>query len=129
VRGGSALALMLSVLTLCGCEELAIRDMPSLFVPGFQHSEVVGIVAGLGTTCAALPDLITMFKRHSSSGMNPTMAAIMGIFQIVWVYYGLLIVSRPVVVWNVIAIVINLLSVWAYYHFRAPKMRGLRHER
>ena len=41
----------------------------------------------------------------------------MGVFQIVWIYYGLLIVSRPVVVWNLIAVVTNFLSVGAYFHF------------
>jgi len=50
-------------------------------------------------------------------GMNPRMAAIMGIFQILWVYYGLLILSRPVIVWNVIAVLINFVSVAAYFHF------------
>ena len=45
------------------------------------------------------------------------MAGIMGVFQIVWVYYGLLIVSRPVIVWNMIAVVINFLSVSAYFYF------------
>jgi MtN3 and saliva related transmembrane protein len=45
------------------------------------------------------------------------MAAIMGVFQIFWVYYGLLIASRPVVLWNVIGVATNLLSVAAYYHF------------
>jgi len=49
--------------------------------------------------------------------MNPRMAAIMGVFQILWVYYGLLILSRPVIAWNVIAILINSLSVGAYFHF------------
>jgi uncharacterized protein with PQ loop repeat len=49
--------------------------------------------------------------------MNPRMAAIMGVFQILWVYYGLLIASRPVIAWNVIAVVINFLSVGAYRHF------------
>jgi len=29
----------------------------------------------------------------------------------------LLIVSRPVVIWNVVAIVINFLSVGAYFYF------------
>ena len=47
----------------------------------------------------------------------------MGVFQIVWVYYGLLIASRPVIVWNLIAIVINFLSVGAYLHFVAVKGR------
>ena len=58
-----------------------------------------------------------MLRRHSASGMNLRMAAIMGVFQIVWVYYGLLIESRPVIVWNAIAILINFLSVGAYRHY------------
>jgi MtN3 and saliva related transmembrane protein len=41
----------------------------------------------------------------------------MGVFQILWVYYGLLIASRPVVIWNVIAVLVNSLSVGAYFHF------------
>ena len=74
-------------------------------------------MAGFGTTFAAVPDLIKMLKRRSSKGMNPTMAGIMGTFQIVWVYYGLLILSRPVVAWNIVAVVINFLSVGAYLRF------------
>lgn len=65
--------------------------------------EIIGFVAGFGTTFAALLDLIAMLKRRSCQGMNPTMAAIMGTFQIVWVYYGVLVGSRPVFVWNTIA--------------------------
>ena len=81
---------------------------------------MLGFVAGFGTTFAAVPDLVAMLRRRSSEGMNPTMAAIMGIFQILCVYYGLLIASRPVIVWNVVAVLINFLSVRAYLHFR-PK--------
>ena len=41
------------------------------------------------------------------------MAAIMGIFQIIWIYYGLLIASRPVIAWNMIAVLIKYLNVYA----------------
>ena len=41
----------------------------------------------------------------------------MCIFQVFWIYYGLLIASRPVIAWNVIAVLINFLSVYAYRHF------------
>lgn len=109
--------LLLSMITLYGCGDLAIRDTSSLLVPRFQRSEILGFVAGFGTTFAAVPDLVAMLKRRSSAGINPRMAGIMGVFQIVWVYYGLLIASRPVIVWNVIAVVINFLSVGAYLHF------------
>ena len=110
-------AVLLSVITLYGCEELTIQDTSSLLLPRFQKSEVLGVIAGFGTTFAAVPDLIRMFKRRSSKGINPTMAGIMGVFQIVWVYYGLLIASRPVIVWNVVAVVINFMTVGAYFRF------------
>jgi MtN3 and saliva related transmembrane protein len=71
----------------------------------------------LGTTFAAVPDLVAMLKRRSSAGMNPRMAAIMGTFQILRVYYGLLIASQPVIAWNVVAVLINFLSVGAYGYF------------
>jgi MtN3 and saliva related transmembrane protein len=112
-----AIALLLCALVLGGCESLAIHDTSSLLVPRFQRSEVFGFLAGLGTTFAAVPDLIRMIKRQSSKGINPTMAGIIGVFQIVWIYYGLLIASRPVIAWNMIGVIINLLTVGAYVRF------------
>jgi MtN3 and saliva related transmembrane protein len=109
--------LLLSVLPLHGCEELVIRDTSSLLIPRFQRSEILGFVAGFGTTFAAVPDLLAMLNRRSSAGMNPRMAGIIGVFQIAWIYYGLLIASRPVIVWNMIGVLINFLSVGAYLYF------------
>jgi MtN3 and saliva related transmembrane protein len=111
-----ALMFLISI-SLCGCQDLVPRDTQSLLIPRFHRSEIVGFIAGLGTTFAAVPDLLAMLRRRSATGMNPRMAGIMGIFQILWVYYGLLILSRPVIAWNVIAILINSLSVAAYVHF------------
>ena len=109
--------LLPGMAALEGCHALGIHDTTSLISPAIERSEVVGLVAGFGTTFAALPDLLAMLKRRSSAGMNPRMAAIMCVFQFAWVYYGLLIASRPVVIWNVVAIVINGLSVGAYLYF------------
>ena len=116
--------LALGLITLCGCQELIPHDTQSLLAPRFQRSEIIGFLAGLGTTFAAVPDLIAMIKRRSSAGMNPRMAGIIGVFQLLWVYYGLLIASRPVIAWNVIAVLINFLCVGAYGYFvRAERAR------
>jgi MtN3 and saliva related transmembrane protein len=109
--------LMVSVLTLYGCEDLVIRDTSSLLIPRFSRSEILGFVAGFGTTFAAVPDLIAMLRARSSAGMNPRMAGIIGVFQIAWVYYGLLIVSRPVILWNMLGVLINFVNVGAYLYF------------
>ena len=115
--------LFLDMIALYGCQDLVTHDTSSLFVPRFLRSEIFGFVAGLGTTFAAVPDLVAMLRRQSSAGINPRMAAIMGVFQILWVYYGLLIASRPVIAWNVIAVLINFLSVGAYRHFVRKERR------
>jgi MtN3 and saliva related transmembrane protein len=122
-NAASLAGFLLGLMVLCSCEGLAPRDTSSLLVPRFQRSEIVGFAAGFGTTFAAMPDLIAMLRRRSSAGMNPRMVAIMGVFQILWVYYGLLIASRPVIAWNVIAVFINFLNVGAYLHFVRKEKR------
>ena len=121
------LALLgIGLMTLSGCDDLVPQDVASLLVPKFQTSEIVGFLAGFGTTFAAVPDLIAMFRRRSSLGMNPRMAGIMGAFQILWVYYGLLISSRPVIAWNLIAVVTNSFSIGAYLYFVRKERRERR---
>jgi len=110
------LFLILILVSLTGCQQLTI-DTGRLVKRDVQLSEIVGLLAGFGTTFAAFPDLMAMLKRRSSLGMKPRMSAITGTFQILWIYYGLLIVSRPVVVWNVVAVLINFLTVGAYTYF------------
>lgn len=96
-----------------------------MIVSDWQRSEIVGLVAGFGTTFAALPDLVKMMRRRSCKGMNPTMAAILALFQVVWIYYGVLIASRPLVAWNVIAVLINSLSVVVYLRLaRSEKVQA-----
>jgi len=123
---GSAIPLffLISGIIFAGCEELIPRDTVSLLAPRFHRSEIVGLVAGFGTTFAAVPDLLAMLRRRTSQGMNPRMAAITGSFQILWVYYGLLIVSRPVMVWNIIAVATNFFSVGAYLYFARHERRN-----
>jgi uncharacterized protein with PQ loop repeat len=124
--GAMPAVFLLSLIALCACQGLTPQDTQSLLAPRFARSEVFGFIAGFGTTFAVVPDLIAMLRRRSSAGMKPRMAAIIGVFQVFWIYYGLLISSRPVIAWNLLGVLINFLSVgaWAYYA-RRERERGL----
>jgi MtN3 and saliva related transmembrane protein len=67
--------LLQKVVVLCGREALAVHDTSSLLVPKFQRSEVLGLVAGIGTMFAAVVDLLALFKWRSSKRMIPMLAA------------------------------------------------------
>jgi len=119
------LAVVLSaVSTFCGCHDLVPRDTASLLIPRMTRAEIFGFVAGLGTTFAAMPDLIVMLRRRSHLGINPRMASISALFQLFWIYYGLLIASRPVIAWNAIAVLINGTNVIVYRHFLLKLMKS-----
>ena len=68
-KGVVLAVLVLGLLPLVGCQDLVI-DKEKLFQPG-EVSEIVGFLAGFGTTFAAVPDLLAMLRRRSSAGMNP----------------------------------------------------------
>ena len=56
--------LFLVLLTLYGCQDVVPRDTQSLLSAKFQRSEIVGFVAGFGTTFAVIPDLVAMLRRR-----------------------------------------------------------------
>jgi len=81
-------AVSLSVIPLAACQQHLVIDTDRIIKSHIDLPEIVGIVAGVGTTFAAFPDLLAMLRRRSSDGMNPRMGAIMGAFPILWVYYA-----------------------------------------
>ncbi|MBO3459691.1 SemiSWEET family sugar transporter [Aetokthonos hydrillicola] len=110
-------AFVLAMLTTISA---ATPTLAETFQKSSSHSsavEGIGLIAGCGTTFAALPDFITMLKRRSTKGFNPRMAAITGIFQVIWVVYGYLIAAPAVITWNVIGVTTNATTVIAYIHF------------
>jgi hypothetical protein len=57
-------AVVVCLVPLAGCQYLVI-DKEKLFRLG-EVSEIVGFLAGFGTTFAAVPDLLAMLRRRSA---------------------------------------------------------------
>ena len=111
--------LVSSFVTLGACQDLTPHHLELLVKPNTEFVRDCWFSGG------ARDDLVAMLKRRSCLGMNPRMGTIRGVFQPLWIYYGLLIASRPVIVWNKIAVCVNFLTVGAYAYFvRKEKGRG-----
>ena len=65
-KGVVLAVLVLGLLPLVGCQDLVI-DKEKLFRPG-EVSEIVGFLAGFGTTFAAVPDLLAMLPAAVKRG-------------------------------------------------------------
>jgi len=81
--------------------------------------EVIGIIAAIFTTSSFLPQAIKVVRTKDTHSISLVMYVlfIMGVFM--WLIYGAMIGSRPIVVANVITI--SLASIILFYKIKEPK--------
>src|SRR4029453_14529835 len=77
-----------------------------------RHDQRISERLGMGKTGHKAR---AMFDRYSIASTK----------ELLWVYYGLLILSRPVIVWNIVAVVINFWSVAVSFRFAPPRRESL----
>lgn len=67
---------------------------------------LLGLIAGAFTTFSALPQLLRALRTKSSGDISPAMLASMILGTILWVIYGAVIGSLPLILWNVASCII-----------------------
>lgn len=72
-----------------------------------MNPEIIGIVAGVFTTFATLPQIIKMYKIKEARDISLLMFLSIIVGVILWLIYGVLIHSTVLVGWNVIALMLN----------------------
>ena len=89
-----------------------------------MNPETIGLVAGLFTTAATIPQIIKSYRTKSVKDISLVMFTSLVIGISLWLYYGFLIESLPVIFWNIAALSLNLtiLIQKLYYGSRTKKV-------
>ncbi|HXY47132.1 MAG TPA: SemiSWEET transporter [Thermoplasmata archaeon] len=74
--------------------------------------ESIGLVAGVCTTAAFLPQAIRVWRLKRADEISFTTFLAFSVGTIVWLLYGLLIGSIPVILANAITTVLALTILW-----------------
>jgi len=70
--------------------------------------EILGLVAGIFTSSAVLPQLITTIKKKKASDVSTLMFVVMLTGNALWVYYGIDKKDIPIIATNVFTICLNV---------------------
>jgi MtN3 and saliva related transmembrane protein len=83
-------------------------------------TESIGSMAGFCTTLSMLPQLHSIWKRKSARDLSLAMFLVFGLGVSLWLTYGLLIASPPVIAANsaTLALVIVILALKLRYDKR-----------
>ena len=69
--------------------------------------DVTGFVAGTLTTAAFLPQVIKTYKSKSTRDISLVMWAMLNIGIVIWIFYGYLTGSMPLMVTNGITLILS----------------------
>jgi MtN3 and saliva related transmembrane protein len=72
---------------------------------------VLGLVAGLMTTIGFVPQIIKGYRSKSMRDVSLIMPILLAVGMLFWLIYGIWLDSLPLVLWNAIALILNLIII------------------
>ena len=76
-------------------------------------SEILGLVAGLFTTFAIIPQIMRVYKLKSAREISVIYNTTMLLGIILWLVYGIILGLVPIIIWNIIGALLNILLLLA----------------
>jgi MtN3 and saliva related transmembrane protein len=68
----------------------------------------LGLVAGLLTTTGFVPQLVKGFRTKRMGDVSLVMPILLATGMALWLGYGVLIESWPIIFWNAVALILNI---------------------
>ncbi len=83
-----------------------------------DYVQMIGVVAGMLTTIAFLPQVIKTWKSKSAKDLSLGMFSIFCAGVILWLIYGILIGNLPIILANLTTLVLSLTLLVFKFKFK-----------
>ncbi|HPO50158.1 MAG TPA: SemiSWEET transporter [Spirochaetota bacterium] len=86
--------------------------------------EIFGFIAGILTTSAFLPQLVKIIKSRHTKDLSIIMYLLFCSGIVLWIVYGVALRSLPIIIFNVITLVLNLIILFIIVFNKINKTGG-----
>ena len=83
-----------------------------------ETSTIIGIIAGILTSCSMLPQLIKAIRTRDTKDLSTFMVVLLAVGLGMWVYYGFLRDDMPIIFTNSFAFAVNLTLLFLHLKFK-----------
>lgn len=84
---------------------------------------LLGLSAGLLTTVGFIPQIIKGYRTKHMGDVSLFMPILLGIGMFMWFTYGVYLNNMPIIVWNLVALTLNVTMIALILRYRG---RGCR---
>ncbi|WP_018263378.1 SemiSWEET family sugar transporter [Methylobacterium sp. WSM2598] len=85
---------------------------------------LLGIVAGLCTTGSFVPQVVKAWRDGETSAISTRMYVIISVAFVLWLGYGLVIGSWPIIIFNVLNLGLSGVILFLKLRAASPRRRG-----
>lgn len=78
---------------------------------------VLGLAAGFLTTIGFVPQLVKGYRTKRMDDVSLVMPMLLSAGMALWLGYGIMIDSLPIIFWNIVALVLNLGMIFLKIRF------------
>ena len=78
----------------------------------------IGIIAGILTTGAFLPQVAQILKTRNTRSISLAMYLLSSVGVVIWIFYGLKIRAPPIIIFNIINLVLMLIIIGAKLYWK-----------
>ena len=83
----------------------------------------IGLIAGLLTTTAFIPQVLKIYRTKSGKDISARMISLFTAGLVLWLIYGILLRSMPLILSNVVTLVLSLAIIALKIRYRDPQQR------
>jgi MtN3 and saliva related transmembrane protein len=80
--------------------------------------DIIGLVAGLLTTTAFIPQVLKIYRTKSGKDISARMFSLFSVGIVLWLIYGILLRSLPLILSNVVTLVLSLTIIGLKIRYR-----------
>ncbi|MDD1756133.1 MAG: SemiSWEET transporter [Methanomassiliicoccales archaeon] len=71
----------------------------------------LGLLAGFLTTIGFVPQIIKGYRSKRMEDLSLIMPILIGVGMLIWLIYGIWLDSLPLILWNAIALTLNMIII------------------
>lgn len=79
---------------------------------------VIGLFAGMLTTVGFIPQIVKGYRTKHMNDVSLTMPILLSMGMVLWFFYGVILDDIPIMMWNLIALGLNIAVIYLILHYR-----------
>ncbi|GAA4904674.1 SemiSWEET transporter [Mucilaginibacter defluvii] len=84
--------------------------------------EILGLIAGICTSTASIPQIVTTIKKKKVADVSPFMFLVLLAGNVLWTWYGFQRSDLPIIATNLFSVLMDIVMLFLRFKYRNERV-------